>query len=221
MRFNLRLTGNMEPVPYDHLHHLTGTLHKWLGDNDLHDGTSLYSFGWLQGGKPQNGHLTFPRGATWRVSFHDPASIRELLDGILRKPEVFAGMRVFEAQEQATPQFSGCYRFLVDGPVVVRKARENGTKEYLLWNDEGVDAALTRVLRWKLKQAGFGEEHLDATVQFDKTYTGARSKLARIKGIAHKGSECPVVVTGTPEAVRFAWNVGVGELTGSGFGALR
>jgi CRISPR/Cas system endoribonuclease Cas6 (RAMP superfamily) len=30
-----------------------------------------------------------------------------------------------------------------------------------------------------------------------------------------------VVVTGTPEAVQFAWTVGVGELTGSGFGALK
>jgi CRISPR/Cas system endoribonuclease Cas6 (RAMP superfamily) len=30
-----------------------------------------------------------------------------------------------------------------------------------------------------------------------------------------------VVVEGTPEAVRFAWTVGVGELTGSGFGALQ
>jgi CRISPR-associated endoribonuclease Cas6 len=30
-----------------------------------------------------------------------------------------------------------------------------------------------------------------------------------------------VVVAGTPEAMRFAWLVGVGELTGSGFGALQ
>jgi CRISPR/Cas system endoribonuclease Cas6 (RAMP superfamily) len=27
-------------------------------------------------------------------------------------------------------------------------------------------------------------------------------------------------VEGTPEAVQFAWTVGAGELTGSGFGAL-
>ncbi|NBC17350.1 MAG: CRISPR-associated protein Cas6 [Bacteroidetes bacterium] len=221
MRLNLKLTGNTEPVPFDHLHHLTGALHKWLGENRLHDGTSLYSFGWLEGATAQNGHLTFPRGAGWRVSFHDPEAAKALLDGILCDPTVFAGMRVFEAQEQATPQFSGCYRFLVDGPVIARREREDGSKEYLLWDDDGADAALTRVLRWKLRQAGFTDQHQEATVQFDRTYTGARSKLAHIKGIAHKGSECPVVVTGTPEAVRFAWTVGVGELTGSGFGALR
>ncbi|RMF43851.1 MAG: CRISPR-associated protein Cas6, partial [Bacteroidetes bacterium] len=31
----------------------------------------------------------------------------------------------------------------------------------------------------------------------------------------------PVILTGTPEALTFAWTCGVGELTGSGFGALQ
>lgn len=47
MRLNLRLTPNEEPVPFDHVHNLTGAIHKWLGKNDLHDKISLYSFGWL------------------------------------------------------------------------------------------------------------------------------------------------------------------------------
>lgn len=221
MRLNLRLTGNTEPVPYDHLHHLTGTLHKWLGDNALHDGTSLYSFGWLQKARPRNGHLTFPQGADWRVSFHDPDVAKRLIEGIMTDPTVFAGMRVFEVKEQATPAFSGCHRFEVAAPVIARRDRADGGKDYLLYDDEAAPEALTRVLRWKLTQAGFDGDHLDATVQFDRTYRRARTKLATIKGIRHKGSECPVVVTGTPEAVRFAWTVGVGELTGSGFGALK
>ena len=221
MRLNLRLTGNTEPVPFNHLHQLTGTLHKWLGWNELHDEISLYSFGWLRGAQPQNGALAFPRGATWRVSFHDPALVKRLIEGIMRDPEVAYGMRVFEVQEQATPAFTGCYRFFVDGPVIARRKRDDGSRAYLLWDDEAADEVLTRVLRRKLKAAGFEAEHLDVAAQFDRTYRAARTKLATIKGIQHRGSECPVVVTGTPEAVRFAWLVGVGELTGSGFGALQ
>jgi len=221
MRLNLRLIGNTEPVPFDHLHQLTGALHKWLGWNDLHDDISLYSFGWLQGAQRRNGALTFPRGATWRVSFHEAAAAKRLLEGILRDPEVAYGMRVFEVQEQATPAFSGCYRFFVDGPVVARRTRDDGGRDYLLWDDKASDEVLTRVLRHKLDAAGFAREHLDATVQFDRTYAHPRTKLATIKGTRHRGNECPVVVTGTTEAVRFAWLVGVGELTGSGFGALR
>lgn len=221
MRLNLQLTGNTEPVPYDHLHRLTGTLHKWLGANRLHDGLSLYSFGWLKGGRARDGHLVFPQGATWRISFYDAEAARALLAGILRDPAVAYGMRVYEVKEQAAPQFSGRYRFKVDGPVLARRTREDGGHDYLLHDDPAADDALTRVLRWKLQRAGFEDAHLDATARFDRTYRGARTKLACIKGIRHKGSECPVVVDGTPGAVRFAWLVGVGELTGSGFGALR
>lgn len=222
MRFNLRLTPNAQRVPYDHLHQLTGALHKWLGDgNPEHDRLSLYSFAWLHGSSVSEGTLTFPRGAGWTLSFHDPDTARRLLGGILRDPEVAFGMRVFEAQEQATPAFAGPYRFKVAGPVLARAPRAGGGRDYLMWDDPRADEGLTRVLRHKLDAAGFVGAHLEATVAFDRAYRGARSKLVTIKGISHKASLCPVVVAGTPEAVRFAWEVGVGELTGSGFGALR
>lgn len=47
MRLHLRLSPNTTPVSFDHLHQLTGALHKWLGENEVHDELSLYSFGWL------------------------------------------------------------------------------------------------------------------------------------------------------------------------------
>jgi CRISPR-associated endoribonuclease Cas6 len=221
MRLNLRLSGNTEPVPFDHLHQLTGALHKWLGWNEIHDELSLHSFSWLEGGRPGGGGLAFPRGATWALSFHDADAARRLLDGILSEPEVAYGMRVFEVQEQLVPAFSGRYRFKVAGPVVARARRGDGGRDYLMWDDPRAAEALTRVLRRKLEKAGFPPEHVDASVEFDRSYPGARSKLATIKGISHKASLCPVIVTGTPEAVRFAWEVGIGELTGSGFGAVR
>jgi CRISPR-associated endoribonuclease Cas6 len=221
MRLMLRLSPNTEPVPYDHLHRLTGTLHKWLGENDLHDGTSLYSFGWLQGAVPQNGHLRFPRGASWAISFHDPDAARALLKGLLRQPPVFAGMHVVEVQECPEPAFGEQMRFYVDGPVVAREFRADGTRAYLLYDNPAADAALTRVLRTKLAEAGFSAAHQQATLAFDRAYPKARTKLATVKGTKHKASECPVFVTGTPEAVRFAWLVGAGDLTGCGFGALR
>jgi CRISPR-associated endoribonuclease Cas6 len=226
MRLHLKLTGTTDDVPFDHLDALRSRLHAWLGaDNDLHDGLSLYSFGWLRGGTAQGGALRFPRGATWRLSFHDPAAAKACLAGVLRDPEVIGGMRVFEVKEQAAPAFSGSYRFEVDAPVVTRTTRDDGSRRYLLYDDEAATDTLTRTLRTKLAAAGYAGEALAATVQFDRTYRGARTKLATLRkgghAVKHKGSICPVVVTGPPEAVRFAWLVGVGELTGSGFGALK
>jgi CRISPR-associated endoribonuclease Cas6 len=226
MRLNLQLTANTEPVPFNHLHRLTGFLHRCIGENDLHEGLSLFSFGWLQGGRQHDAeHLTFPQGAAWRVSFHDPDAAKHLIDGLMQNPQVFGGdygMRVYEVKEQETPSFSGCYRFKLDrAPVIARRRRDDGSREYLLADDEEADAVMTRLLRRKLEKAGYDEKHRDASVQFDRTYQNAHTKLAEVKGTQHKGSVCPVVVEGTPEAVRFAWQVGVGELTGSGFGALR
>jgi CRISPR-associated endoribonuclease Cas6 len=123
------------------------------------------------------------------------------------------------------PAFSGCHRFEVDAPVIARTTRDDGSRKYLLYDDEEAATALTRTLRTKLAAAGFAGEALEAEVQFDRTYRGARTKLSTLRkgehAVQHKGSICPVVVTGPPEAVRFAWLVGAGELTGSGFGALK
>ena len=226
MRLNLALSPNTDSVPFNHLHWLTGTLHKWAGpDNALHDGPSLYSIGWLKGGHAEDGALTFPDGARWRLSFWAADAAKQVLDGILQDPSVCAGMRVVEAQQQTTPSFSGGYRFQVDAPVVARRRRDDGSREYLLYDDERADAALTRTLRAKMRATDLDVDSSEVKVRFDRGYDGARTKLATIeKGgheVHHKGSECPVIVEGPAEAARFTWNVGVGELTGSGFGALK
>lgn len=226
MRLNLTLSPNTDPVPFDHLHRLTGTLHKWLGpENPLHDGPSLYSLGWLKRGRGNDGALTFPKGARWRISFYDADAAQRVLEGILQDPSVFAGMRVTEAHQQTTPAFSGGYRFEVDAPVVARRGRDDGSREYLLYDDKRADEALTRTLRAKMRAASLRVDPSRVRVRFDRGYDGAHTKLATIEKegheIKHKGSLCPVIVEGPPEASRFAWNVGVGELTGSGFGALK
>ena len=219
MRIQLKLSPNTQPVPFNHLHQLTQRLHRWLGpENTLHEGLSLYSFGWLKGGAVKKGALSFPAGATWQISFYDQEATRKLLMGIINEPELFYGMRVYEVQELPTPAFGEQYRFLADGPIVARQVRPDGSREYLLHDAPAADIALTATLRHKLEKAGLPAEGV--SVAFDRTFLTPRHKLVEIKGIKHKGSICPVVVEGPPEAVRFAWLVGVGELTGSGFGAL-
>ncbi len=223
MRLQLQLTPNTQPVPFDHLHELTKALHRWLGpNNDQHDGLSLYSFGWLQGGRKQDDSLQFSRGAQWNISFYDDAASRQLLTGLLKLPPVAFGMRVIGAQELPTPTFGEMFCFKTDGSAVLaRKTRADETKAYLFWKDELANEVITGILRQKLEKAGYTGEHLAVQAYFDNNYAKPRTKKSTVKGTEHKGSECPVIVAGTPEAVRFAWLVGIGDLTGSGFGGLR
>ena len=219
MRIQLRLSPTKQLVPFNHLHQLTQRLHHWLGpENSLHDGLSLYSFGWLRGGTVKRGALSFSNGATWQISFYADEASKKLLMGIINEPELFSGMRVYEVQELPNPSFAEQQRFLADGPVIARQVRTDGSREYLLHDSPAADAALTATLRHKLDKAGLSSDGV--SVAFDRNYLNPKHKLVEIKGIRHKGSLCPVVVKGSPEAVQFAWLVGAGELTGSGFGAL-
>ncbi len=221
MRLNLRLSPNTEPVPFDHLHQLTGALHKWLGENEVHDGLSLYSFGWLAGGKPRGKALQFPGGTEWNVSFLSDEAADRVRMGIRKDPLATAGMRVFEIREQIVPPFGPAERFHVDGAVLTRRNRDDGGRDHLTFEDEAADETLTRTLRHKLETAGLDGEHTRATARFDRDYEKARTKLVTIKGIDYRTSECPVVIEGTPVAVQAAWLIGVGELTGMGLGALK
>lgn len=222
MRIQLQLSPNTEPVPFNHLHQLTGAIHKWLGQNTAHDGLSLYSFGWLRGGQPRPQTLYFPDGASWNISFFDDELARQLIKGILEEPTLAYGMSIQQVREVTPPTFEKQHVFPTDGSAVVaRRKREDGSREYLLWDSLAANEILTNLLRKKLEVAGFTGEHLNARVAFDRAYARPRARMATIKGIKHKGSECPIIVEGTPEAIHFAWLVGVGDLTGSGFGALR
>lgn len=221
MRLMLKLSPNTAPVPFDHLHQLTGALHKWLGQNDAHEGLSLYSFGWLSGGKTKGNSLHFPGGAEWNVSFLSDDVADHLRSGIRKDPLVTAGMRVFEIREQITPHFGPSARFYIDGAVLTRRNRDDGGRDHLTFEDPIADETLTRTLRRKLEEAGLHGEHLATSARFDRSFEKARTKLVTIKGIEYRTSECPVMVEGTPGAVQAVWLMGVGELTGMGLGALK
>ena len=64
-------------------------------------------------------------------------------------------------------------------------------------------------------------ENEEITVAFDRSYSKAQSKTAKYKGIENRVNFCPVILKGSPKAIAFAWDVGIGNSTGIGFGALQ
>ena len=226
MRIQLQLSPNTEPVPFSYLPDLRHALHTWIGPNDFHNGMSLYSLGWLKGSVKIGRYLHFPEGATWNLGFYDSDLGWELAKGIIRDKHLAYGMTVKKALEMPDPKFESPTRFTVDGAVLIRDKDAEGKRECVLWNDIRADVLLTEKMIQKMKKAELDEKHQDVRIRFDRTYAKATEKVMvakRMPGgkdIKHKASVCPVIVEGTPEAIRFAWLVGVGELTGSGFGAL-
>lgn len=220
MRLHFTLSTNRQPVPFDYQHYLTGVFHKWLGQNALHDTLSLYSLSWLDGSRMHHGALEFPHGARWFISLYDELLVEAIVNHALADPEVCCGMRVVRIEQQATPDFGPRYTFKVGSPVLAKSNEIKGKIKHYIYSDSEADATLTATLRHKLDRAGLSTPHNQATVSFDRTYRSPKTKLVKIKDTANRASVCPVIVEGTPEAVQFAWNVGVGHGTGSGFGCL-
>jgi len=218
MRIYFHLTANTAPVPFNYQPALVGAFHQWLGENALHDEISLYSLSWLEHAQVRRGALDFPGGSTFYISAPSADLLSSLIAGVQEGWHLRWGMEVESVTIQRTPDFGTEHRFLVQSPVLIKRRMEGGRQQYFFPKDEAANGYLTKTMQHKLGEAGLSQ---DVSVVFDPAYENPKTKMVNYKGIDIKGTLCPVVVSGHPRAVQFAWEVGVGNSTGIGFGALR
>lgn len=218
MRIIIKTCPNTVPVPFNYQKDLVGAFHKWLGENLVHDEVSLYSLSWLQGGKSTTKGLNFKQGSEWHISAHDHSLLKSLIKGIQADPEISFGMEVDSITLVDAPSFRDSERFYLNSPVFVKR-NENGRIRFFLHNDIETDQLITHTMTTKLKIAGI--DHDGLKISFDKTYLNPKTKKISFGGIDCRASFCPVIIEGTPEQLAFAWNVGIGNSTGIGFGSLR
>jgi CRISPR-associated endoribonuclease Cas6 len=218
MRIYLRTSPIAQTLPFNYQPILTGVLHKWLGANELHDGLSLYSFSWLEGGQVLSKGLRFREGASWFISSHDPAMIRALVAAIQQDPEMMPGTYVRSLALRDTPAFGAEAYCLLGSPVLIKQQQENGIR-HLTFEDEEAPAQLAEILRRKARAAGIA--HPDIEIHFDRTYAQARTKVIYYRNIGNRVSLCPLILRGNPDMIALAWDAGVGHSTGIGFGSLK
>ena len=131
---------------------------------------------------------------------------------------MFNGLEVNEIIMQEDPDLSGKEIFFPGNPVLIK--RKNGEKiDHVLFDDPRAGSYLKETLLTKIDQAGLKDDTLE--ISFDTTYRKAGSKMVTYNGIRNKASWCPVIIKGKPETKLFAWNVGLGNSTGIGFGAIK
>lgn len=219
MRILLKTSPNTTPVPFDYQQKLVGTIHKWIGNNSIHDKISLYSFSWLSGGRKADNALQFSQGATMFISFYDESIIKAIIRTILEDPEMFSGMFVTDITIGTEPLFSERDLYYCASPIFIKRKLDDGSIKQYNFNHEQANQYLKDTILSKMKEAGLEEdETLD--ISFDLSYSKKKLKLVRYHGIGNKASLCPVVIKGKPETKQFIWNVGVGNCTGIGFGAI-
>jgi len=221
MRIYLHLTPNTEIVPFNYQQSLVGAFHKWLGENELHDEMSLYSLSWLEGGKMRRDKkgYEFRNGATFFISSPLKDLHTKAVQGIFNDESIRWGMKVAEINMKVTPDFGEKARFEAQSPIFIKRWRqEEQDHKFYFSSDSESNGYMTETLQRKLAKQGLSTE---VTVSFDPTYRNPKIKMTTFNEIDLKGTLCPVIVEGDAEAVKFAWEVGIGNSTGIGFGALR
>jgi CRISPR-associated endoribonuclease Cas6 len=220
MRIYLHLSPNKEIVPFNYQQSLVGAFHKWLGENELHDDISLYSLSWLTGGKMRRDKrgLDFRNGAQFSISAPNPDLLQDSIRGIFKGADIRWGMKVEEVRARPTPDFGEAQRFMLNSPILIKRKLE-GVKqdEYYLYDHPEANKLMTETLQSKLAKADLSQ---NVSVRFDPDYRNPQTKMVRYKSLGIQASMCPVIVEGDARAVSFAWECGVGNSTGIGFGCL-
>ncbi len=218
MRIHFKINTNDNIIPFNHQHLLTGTIHKWFGWNKEHGELSLYSFSQLNGAKVVSKGLKFSKEASFFFSSHDPNLLKKIISNIQSDPTMFYGLSVSEIIIQEDPDFLNRNIFYSASPIFIK--RHIGKKvDHILYNDSRADNYLKETLLTKMRKAKLTDETLD--IKFDKSYQKAGTKLITYNNIQNKANWCPVFIKGKPETKLFAWNVGLGNSTGIGFGAIK
>lgn len=220
MRIYVKTTLSNETIPWNYQPKLVGCLHKWLGENTVHDQMSLYSLSWLSG-KFQSSKegISFKESPQFFISAYKPDLIKSIIKGIQHDPMMFCGLQVSEISLIQPPAFQSEEYFHAQSPVLIKRTLSHGETKFYFPKDLESDNHLTHTMKNKLRKAGL--EHLNINISFDKSYRNTQSKLVELNGMKNKATICPIKISGDPEAISFAWLVGVGNSTGSGFGALK
>jgi CRISPR-associated endoribonuclease Cas6 len=220
MRLYLQLTKNNKTIPFNYQSYLTGAIHKWVGhENNVHDALSLYSFSWFQNvdTKYRNG-INLHSNSYLFISAYETTLIKKIIKGIMTDPFICFGTSVSDIQIAEAPVFSNTEKFLVGSPVFIKRRVENNEK-HITYDHPDSNTFLTETLQKKLKAANLPSE--DVKVKFDRSFLTPQTKIIWYKEIGNRVNICPVIIEGSPEQIAFAWDVGIGNSTGIGFGALK
>jgi CRISPR-associated endoribonuclease Cas6 len=218
MRIHLKIKALNKIIPFDHQPLLTGSIHKWLGRNVEHDKVSLYSFSQLDGGKASANGFSFERDTSFFFSSHDPNLVKRMINGIQIDPFLFYGLTILEITIQENPDLSDRELFFAASPIFIKR-RVGENIDHIKYDDPRANLCLKETLKTKMIEAEIEDESFD--IRFETTYPKAGTKKITYNGIQNRANWCPVIIKGRPETKLFAWNVGLGNSTGIGFGAIK
>ena len=131
---------------------------------------------------------------------------------------MFCGMVVEDVTIEEDPDLTYQEHFNIASPILIKRPSESGTTEYLFDNPD-CGKLMEETLRTKMKITGLPDDET-LHIEFDLSYAKKKTKLVWYGDISNRANICPVIIQGTNLTKQFAWNVGLGNCTGIGFGSI-
>ncbi|MDR0725097.1 MAG: CRISPR-associated endoribonuclease Cas6 [Prevotellaceae bacterium] len=220
MRIHIKTTPNSEPVSFNYQPKLVGVLHKWLGANELHGKPALHSFSWLLNAKVGKNGPDYPDGARLFISFYDDTYLKQVVKSIMDDVDMCYGMRVTDVTLEENPDLTNQTLFRCASPIFIRRLDPETNKDiHYTFENENAGNLLEETLLHKMEISGLPRDE-SLKIRFDASSSKAKIKLIDYRGIKSRVNLCPVIIDGKPETKVFAWNVGLGNSTGAGYGAI-
>ena len=214
MRIHLKIKSQNCIIPFSHQHLLVGTIHKWLGWNQLHGNKALFSFSRIEKAKSTNEGLKLGETCSMNFSAHDNTVIKDLIRGIQTDPTMFNELKVSDIIIQENPDLSNQNYFLLGSPVFVKRNIADNKTKHFIFSEKETGELLKETLKTKMKLVDLFDDTLE--IYFDPNFLNPQVKLIDYNGIKNRVNWCPVIINGKPETKLFAWNVGLGNSTGIG-----
>ena len=223
MFVKLNFTKNTKPIHIDnYIDALNSYVHRCLGkDNKYHDSFSGYNISSPQGGKlnTNTGELSFDNGMYFILSFPDKNSqiFSDLTKGITNGVEFGYGMK-FVGVEILNINVGKEYDWIQTRcPVLLLSKKNNRGIRYD--DSEFIEELTNRTIK-KLK-------HYDENINLNgfkiTIINTGKNKIKKVKihNYNHKCNMIRMKIEGDKKTRKILYELGLGNLTGSGFGSLQ
>ena len=245
MRIKVNFSKNTSGVPNNNKVVLE-YLHRCLGrDNKYHDKASSYNVSHLYGGEisqQELNTLNFPNGGYFVVSSMDNEFMSKVLMGLLGNPDISYGIK-FTNIEHINEQFiTGWNHFAVLSPFIIKGNYGKNDYSFMTLNGEykrsdgkwsveenekyNFQNVVKEYLINKLKKI---DDSLDLTSfnvkidEFDrdgKKHNKHKVKKVYVKNVLNYANQCQVSIHCNKRVAELLYNIGIGQSTGAGFGAM-
>lgn len=209
LRFQADTQGTI--LPYDYPSQIGREYYRrTTGD---HDGQSTHSIGWIRGGEVDATRqgLVISGTPTWSLGVGRTAPLKDFLASVDEDPELLDGVEISYPRPVSAPEKSSVLYF-AESPVLARRGRE-----HLRYDDPKANETITHSLKLKLQKL-VGQE-VPVQAEFVPTES-AQTKVMSTGKARHMGNLCRIRVETAPEAQKLVASVGIGALTGMGFGSV-